>query len=222
MNVAGLIRSFRALSNDRVDPFFWDDPQVKDWLNEAQRQAAIRARLLQEDSLEAMCRVPLVPGKQTYKLHAKIYEIISLRLRSASGGKPQPLDLKSREWMDAERPGWREDVNPPRFAVQTDTALRVVGSVAAGDVLELDVYRLPLKELCGDGDVPEIHEAHHEHLVQWALHKAFSMPDAETLDPRRSADAEAAFTAYFGPLPDADLRRTTRVDQTHHNVGYIP
>lgn len=222
MNLGSLIRRFRALANDRVEPYLWPAPDLADWFNDAQAQACVRGRLLPEDSNQAMCRIALEPGRTTYRLHAKVYEIISLRLRPAGGGRPAPLALKSREWLDAALPGWREDPNPPRFAIQSDTALRVVGAVAAGDVLELEAYRLPLQALCSDGDVPEIHEAHHAHLVQWVLHRAFSMPDAETFDPRRAQLAEGAFTAYFGPLPDADLRRTARVDQTHHNEGYIP
>ena len=157
MNLGELIRRFRTLSNDRVaHPYFWGDTDLKDWFNDAQRQAAIRARLLPEDSIATMCRIPLQAGKHTYKLNPKVYEIIMLRLLPGNGGRPEPMALKSREWLDANRPDWRDDVNPPRFAIQSDIALRVVGAVAAGDVLDLEVYRLPLKDLCSEGDVPEI------------------------------------------------------------------
>jgi hypothetical protein len=69
---------------------------------------------------------------------------------------------------------------------------------------------------------PEIHQAHHEHLLQWALHKAFGIPDSDGFDPGRSALAERAFTAYFGPMPDSDLRRETRSDVPHHNILILP
>ena len=65
------------------------------------------------------------------------------------------------------------------------------------------------------------HKAHHEHLIDWALHRAFSVPDAEAFDPQRAALAEQAFTEYFGPLPDSDLRRITRHDVVHHNTVYL-
>ena len=66
-----------------------------------------------------------------------------------------------------------------------------------------------------DTAAPEISELHHEHLVNWALHKAFSIPDAEGFDPQRAQDAERDFTEYFGIRPDSDLRRITREDVPH-------
>ena len=86
--------------------------------------------------------------------------------------------------------------------------------------LHIEGYRVPLKALENDTDKPEIHEAHHRHLVHWALHRAFSKPDSETIDPQRAATAEAAFTRYFGPGPDADLRRSTRHDEVQTNKAF--
>ncbi|RPP87255.1 hypothetical protein IPC1125_34030, partial [Pseudomonas aeruginosa] len=60
------------------------------------------------------------------------------------------------------------------------------------------------------------------HLVQWALHRGFSIPDMESFDPNRAALAEAAFTAYFGERPDSDLRRITREDVPHHVEAFWP
>lgn len=68
-----------------------------------------------------------------------------------------------------------------------------------------------------DNDKPEIHQAHHRHLVHWALHRAFSKPDADGADPNKAAMAEAAFTKHFGVAPDADLRRSTRSDEVQTN-----
>ena len=96
-----------------------------------------------------------------------------------------------------------------------------MGKVEVGDTLQMEVYRLPMLSLA-DSDTPEIHEAHHEHLVQWALHRAFSIPDTEAFDPARAASAEATFTRYFGLLPDSDLRRRTREDVPHHNEAILP
>ncbi|MNV63001.1 hypothetical protein D3C71_1555760 [compost metagenome] len=87
-------------------------------------------------------------------------------------------------------------------------------------MLRLEGYRLPLAALEQDSDEPEIHKGHHRHLVDWALHRAFSVPDADTFDPKRAGDAEAAFAAYFGLPPDSDMRRTTRHDQDHQTTVY--
>ena len=73
-----------------------------------------------------------------------------------------------------------------------------------------------------DGDVPEINQIHHVHLIQWALHKAYSVPDSEFFDPNRSALAEQEFTDYFGPRPDSDVRRITREDVPHVVQPFMP
>ena len=88
--------------------------------------------------------------------------------------------------------------------------------------LYLEGYRLPLKPLVNDTDKPEINQAHHRNLVHWALHRAFSKPDSETIDPQRAATAEAAFTRYFGIAPDSDMRRQTREDVLHVNKVFFP
>jgi len=230
MNLQALIRRFRVLANDQAQPYFWQDADLVDWLNDAEAQAAVRGRLLREDADEDVCRVALTAGQNTYPLHTAVVEIIVLRLLPGNGDRPRQLHLVSREWLDAERPGWREDTNPACFAIQDDTTLRVVGGFEAGDTLALECYRLPLQPMVlpagsppsSPHDAPEIHAAHHEHLVLWALHKAFSIPDTEAFDQQRADRAEQGFSAYFGPMPDSDLRRITRVDVTHHNAAILP
>jgi hypothetical protein len=72
-----------------------------------------------------------------------------------------------------------------------------------------------------DGDEPCILAVHHIHLVQWALYRAFSKPDAEIFDPNRAAQAEAEFSRYFGARPDSDLRSDTREDEPQHIVAWL-
>lgn len=238
MNLVELIRRFRVLAHDSVtavgsdgDDLLWSDQDITDWFNDAEIEACVRGRLLREDALPAMCQINLVPGQHTYPLHPKLYEIINLRLRSATDTRSRPIFLKSREWLDENRPDWRDDTNPPRFAVQNETSLRIVGGITAGDVLLLEAYRLPLQDLALPDpqnpsapvhDTPEIHEASHKHLIDWVLHKAFSIPDTEAFDKERSADAEEAFTAHFGLPVTSDFRRSTRSDVEHHTKVYLP
>lgn len=222
MNVEKLIAAFRISSGDTVaNPYFWSDEQVIDWLSEAQNEACVRGRLLHEDARPEVCRITLVAGQFSYALHKSLYEITHLRLQPIAGGPSRPIVLKSREWLDAEMPDWRESARPACMAIQRDTSLRLVGAFASDDVLHLEGYRLPIKDLASEADKPEIHEAHHEHLVEWALHKAFSVPDAETIDATRAAKALEEFEGYFGKRPDSDLRRSTRHDNEHRNVPII-
>lgn len=71
-------------------------------------------------------------------------------------------------------------------------------------------------------DTPEINKAHHRHLVNWVLHRAFSVPDEEFVDPEKSVRALDNFEQYFGLRPDSDLRRMTRHDVPQVVQAFMP
>ena len=223
MTLEDLIRRFRALARDTIEPYRWSDENVTDWLNDAQEQACVRGRLIADDSTPEVCRIELEPGKRGYKLHKAVHEIISLRHVSAIEVVSWRVHLVSREWLDAEMPRWRDE-EPSRaaYAIQDDTSIRIVGSIDVGDALHLDCYRLPLSKLENDMDEPEIASAHHEYLIHWALHKAYSVPDSEGFDANRSSQSEREFSAYFGPRPSSNLRRNSRHDVQHYIRGVLP
>lgn len=215
-----LVERFRADATDEVEPHLFSTEFVKEALNEAEHEAAIRARLLHECDNERVCVIDLVPGKSAYRLHESLYELTHI-MRIEDGQQPVQLSITSVEWLNKEHPDWRTDrkyVLP--YVVQTDTVLRLATPPAAAGQLRLEGYRLPLRAMCADTDTPEIHTAHHDKLVHWALHRAFLQPDADGFDPQRAATSLAKFTEYFGLRPDADLRRETREDEPV-NVSYI-
>lgn len=218
MNLEQLIASFRVDADDLEEPHLFKDEWIAAWLSEAQAEAAIRGRLILEDANPAVCQIAVTAGQASYELHRSIYEIADLRFVPAGQPKSVPLALVTREWLDDKRPGWRDCAGTPQFAIQTDRRIRLVGAPDADGMLHLEAYRAPLKALENDTDKPELAEAHHRHLVQWALHRAFSRPDSETIDPQRADRALAAFTSYFGLAPDSDLRRATRHDLQQTNA----
>ena len=218
MNLEQLIASFRVDADDLEEPHLFKDEWIAAWLSEAQAEAAIRGRLILEDANPAVCQIAVTAGQASYELHRSIYEIADLRLVPAGQPKSVPLALVSREWLDDKRPGWRDCAGTPQFAIQTDRRIRLVGVPDADGMLHLEAYRVPLKALENDTDKPELNEAHHRHLIYWALHRAFSRPDSETIDPQRADRALEAFTRYFGLAPDSDLRRSTRHDLQQTNA----
>ena len=218
MNLEQLIASFRVDADDLVEPFLFQDEWVAGWLTEAQAEAAIRGRLILEDADPAVCQIAVTAGTASYELHRSVYEIADLRFMPAGVSRSTPLPLVTREWLDDKRPGWRDNCKELSFAIQSDHRLRIVGAPNTDGVLHLEAYRVPLKALENDVDKPELSEAHHRHLVYWALHRAFSRPDSETIDPQRADRALEAFTRYFGLAPDSDLRRSTRHDLQQTNA----
>ena len=222
MNLEQLIQQFRIDADDMQSPPLWESEWIAAWLTEAQAEAAVRGRLLFEAADPAICEIAVTAGVATYPLHKSLYELEHLRFKATGSSASDRVHLKTREELDRIRPGWRDRTDiRPRFAIQDDTRITLVDRPSADGTLFVEGYRLPLKTLVNDNDKPEIHEAHHRHLVHWALHRAFSKPDSEAIDKDRAALAEAAFTDYFGPRPDADLRRSTRHDEVQTNISFM-
>lgn len=218
MTLDELTKDFRTTAQDKVEPYLFEQPDVARWLIEAEQEACIRGRLLHDSSFE----VDIAAGESVYPLSQVLYEIDHLGLLEAGSTERCPVKLVSREWLDDNLPGWRDRSDIPRFAIQSDTSIRLVPTPRLGGVLKLEGYRLPVRGLTVDkSSKPEINQAHHRHLVHWALHRAFSVPDSETLDLGRADAALAAFTAYFGDRPDSDLRRITRQDVEQHNKAWV-
>lgn len=217
MVLAELIRRFRVAAFDMEQPYLFADTDITDWLNDAVKEAAIRGRLIHESTNPAICTINTVAGVSVYPLHEALYEIDALHwISSASPERHEALYLISSEDMGAIWSDWRTRTHStPEYAIQGDTSLRIVPAPLDAGTLHVEGYRTPIALMQDDNDRPEINIIHHEYLVLWALHKGFSVPDAETFDLNRAALAEQGFTDYFGVRPDSDLRRTTRTDTPH-------
>lgn len=227
MTLEELIRRFRTEANDKAQPYFWSDEELKDWLNDAQDEAAIRGRLIHDSSTAAVCSIDVTAGVSVYALHESLYEITSAFFQLTPGDRRIPIYLVSVEYADRTWPDWREPNTfsttcSERYAIQDDATIRLVPTPTQDGVISLECYRLPMVKLVDNDDEPGIHKAHHRHLIQWALHKAFSIPDTEAFDATRAGIAEAEFTRYFGIRPDSDLRRSTRFDETQVVRGMFP
>lgn len=223
MNLEQLIGQFRIDADDLVpQSYLWDDEWIAAWLTEAQAEAAIRGRLLFEAADPAICEIAVSAGVATYPLHKALYELEHLRFKATGASMGERVHIKTREELDRICPGWRDRSDSrPRFAIQDDTRITLVERPSVAGTLYVEGYRVPVKSLANDTDKPEINEAHHRHLVHWALHRAFGKPDADAFDPNRAASEEAKFTAYFGPRPDANLRRSTRHDEVQTNKSFM-
>lgn len=222
MTLDELTKDFRTTAQDKVDPYLFEQPDVARWLIEAEQEACIRGRLLHESANPALCDIDVIAGEAVYPLHPALYEIDHLGLLEAGATERRQVKLVSREWLDSNLPGWRDRTDVPCFAIQSDTTIRLVPTPSASATIKIECYRLPLRGLTADkASKPEIHLAHHRHLVNWALYRAFGLPDSETMELGRASDALAAFTDYFGERPDSDLRRITRHDVEHHNKAWV-
>lgn len=217
MNLEQLRAQFRLEAEDKVAPYLWADESIDMWLNDAVEEAAVRSLLIHDVSTPEVCQIAVTAGLAVYPMHRSIINITRCAF-TATGDAEEYVMYGTTEYeLDNATVGWRKLEEIPTAFIHKDTSLRLSRVPPAG-VLDLEVNRLPLAPMLSDMDEPEIAAVHHRHLVNWALHKAFSIPDAETVDPNRAEKAERVFTGVFGLRPDADTRRRQEYSRHHHNT----
>ncbi|GER16682.1 phage adaptor protein [Variovorax boronicumulans] len=227
MNLEDLTNSFRVDSDDESravsggdGDLLWPAEDVTRWLNEGVDEAALRKRLLFEDVLPAMCRIDVLVGQSAYPLHPALIDITAAFVTRPDGGRPCQIFPTDRIELDRVRHGWRFERCEFKDFIQEDKRIVLPGIVDEPRTLRLEGYRLPLNPLVGDSDEPEIANTHHRFLVHWALHRAYGKQDADTFDPKRSALELTKFEDYFGPRPDADLRKDQHANRPHFNKAW--
>lgn len=219
MTLEELIARFRADADDAIEPYLFSPDEVTAWLNEAQDEAALRARLIFEDTEASVCQIDVLADVATYATHATLFEITKATY-TPTDGDAIDLYITDRVQLDRERPDWRSSTEEPFGLIQDDTKVRIVPPPSTTGLLKVEGYRLPLTQMSSDGDTPEVSQIHHRHLVYWALHCAFSKPDSETVDKDKAAVAEAVFIRNFGRRPDAETRKETQANRPQHNQSH--
>lgn len=208
MNLEALIAEFRLRRDDTVVPHDWSDEEIVSYINEAITEACERARLIEDRTTPAVCRIALSIDKASYTLHPSVLKV----KRVAYSG--QTLPETSVEAMDEADPQWesKEGAEPKLFILENDTGLRVYPVPTAAGTLTLTVYRDQLAPLSIDkpDGCPEIHARYHPRLLHWAYRCALLKRDSVTYNPEGAAAEESVFVRHFGSHPDANVTRKQR------------
>lgn len=207
-----LITLFRELAADKVEPPLWSDALVLDCLNEAEREAADRARLIYDDGYE----IAVTAGQARYAIDPHIIDIERAALTADGDARP-PLRLAQYDRLELDRLGERRSFDRPFALVHDgDGTAEIIPAPKRNGLLLLEGYRLPLADFDLDGE-PEIPEVHHRALVEWALFRAYSIPDADGANDQLAAFYHDRFEKYFGRRIDARKRRQQRANKPHVN-----
>lgn len=219
MNLEEAIAQFRVDADDLVEAYLASDVQVTAWLAEAQEEAAIRANLLFESSNTNICDIAVTAGTMAYTLSQSVAFITYAQFTPTGSDTATVLGLTDRFAMDRDRPGWRQLTDQPQYLVIDQTSVQLGCKPSTDGTLHIECYRLPTTTLA-DTEEFEIGSQHHRHLVQWALYKCYSRPQADIHDPKRADKALAEFTRQFGNRPDAGMRRGFLSNTPAHNQVY--
>lgn len=225
MNLQALISTFRQLAGDRAFPPLFSDEQVTEWLNDAEREAAERGKLLHERTRTDIVRVPLLVGQREYELSPLFIDTDGDTMyvqRATDTERTRAVHRQSQadiEWTIAERAnltGW-----PDGFFIYSDSLPRRLvldrKPAEAGGYFWLSGYRYPLESMEDSTDEPEIHPRHHPHLIDWALFRAYSTRDLEGAAEARADKHKADFAGHFGQKTDANVQRK----RLRHRGGHV-
>ncbi len=210
MNLGDLKNEFRVRAQDTRKPYLCPDSELDLWFNEAEGEAAVRARLIHDTD-----EIPVAVGDTLLDLPSGLFDIQYAELRAADGVAYEIASASRRE-LDRFRPGWRIRSERPREFVHDDKTLTLGAVADAAYTLYIEFFRMP-SGMEDDESAPEINESHHLNLVDWVLFRAFSKPDIDMVDPVRAKESEAAFVSYFGKRSNADIRRRQNASRPHHN-----
>ncbi|WP_333676750.1 hypothetical protein [Dyella sp.] len=206
MNLQQLRCATREVLRDFAEPVYWSDEQINRYLNNAVREACIRARLLKDDHLSNpdLCRYTVAPGNPVIKLKPEVLVARSGHL----GCQREKLWMVTAESMDRIYPQWEADTACPGQAGYgimdlAQKTIRLFPRPMAPDVLHLRVWRYPLASelMCRDTDSPVIVLPDAEELKHWAAYECYLARDGEENLDTRGATHLATFEQRFGSRP---------------------
>lgn len=207
MNLLELRNRYRTRVDDREEPQLWSDEDADAFINEACREAAVRARLFRDETTPSICQVPLVAGQTRYVLDPRVIEVIHARINGER-------DDLNRNVSGAFR-GWQYGTGcADEYAIVREGASLVLvidrtppDPPATITRIDLVVYRLPMNDMVDDTDPCELPVELQFSMLDWAAVLSFESPNSDKTDTKRRDDAEARFTAKFGERESADVYR---------------
>lgn len=196
MTLGELIASARLQASDTVIPYLWSDAEWTNYVNDAEREACRRARLIVDSDTAEICSLSLTASTKTIALDPRVLFI----RRAKVSGDVLPLHPVSVRNLDRGRPGWEDEEGAPKaYITDMDTGkFRPFPTPDADMTVKLSVCRLPLQNMAAQDDEPEIHARFHDSLIFWMLYQAYSKPDSETMDKQMAESNLALFEQEFG------------------------
>lgn len=196
----------RERLDDLAQPYLWSDSELTSYLNEAEREAAVRALLIRDRSTANVCEIALADGDDWKDLHPSVLEIEYMYLIHPVTSQKIPVVEMMEEELNSSPSMLTAKGIPSRY-IHVGQEIRLYPMPNGTMDLELIVRRLPLADMVDDGDEPEIPAEHHYRLIDWAARCAYMKRDSDAEDATRAAKHDTLFTESFGLRPDANVRR---------------
>lgn len=222
MNLGELVQELRVnILHDRSnrvsggDDLLWSTTTLVRYIDEAQRKLAREGLVLRDAVTPAVTTVTLVAGQSEYALHPSILAVMSAR----QDGNAVDMTRTGHAPLQAYQPAGTQFSDPTSFsalspgkplAFATDEGLLTDedGSLSGVSLklyptptadylapIRLRVVRLPLERFDARNlnAVPEVPEAHHLEMLDWAAYLALRIADVDAGMPARAAEFRTSF-----------------------------
>lgn len=194
--LADLRGAARLRLDDSATPYGWSDAELNGWINEAIREASLRAGL--NPVAETL---GLAVGVAEYELDEIIVYVHRARLASTG----QVLSRTTRAALDDRYGSWETATGTPRYFLIEGRGLTVYPIPTATDSLALRTEQYPDTLTSNTQTIPlDDHAA--GALLEWVIYRAGQKRDTDFTLPNPD-QYEANFTRYFGPRPSARVMR---------------
>lgn len=228
LTLADIRRRTRSRLDDLKKPYLWSDQDLLDYINDALRDACIRANLVIQDDIPLPFKQNAdLTWKSKYNLASGILDVQSVRLNSQPSVTLHRTSFRRQEQYFGGRPvsegaPWAYALDKTQAGTGVDSGILVraisfIGIPIEADTALLDVIRLPIL-LEHDDDVPEIDEIWHPDLVFGITELAYLKRDADTFDPKKSERDGAIFESKFGPRLPAVVIRERQMDVPYEMI----
>lgn len=196
------------------------DANLSAYLNEAESEASIRAKLLFEDDVDARTLLSFAANDHTIDIDSSAFDLGVVRIQN-DDDTGDVLTQMLQEDLDAV-PGWRNDTAslPRNYVVQLLKSDRLrfrLYPIPNADVdVRIEIYREPIGLMVlgtpsgNNRNYPEIGAKYHMPLVDWAIFRAHVVRDPDIENPNDPAIALARFESAFGIRETANQMRKKR------------
>lgn len=214
MTVEELELFFRTQFDDAVEPYLVSSEDFLEYLNEAQAEACIRAKLL-FDRTSDFCNIPVSTDVQSYEIDEIIYAIVEAFVTDSSD-RVTPVLIVDRIELDRLCPDWRQETGLAKYLIQYDDHIEISPKPTEDTTLNVECYLLPI-ELLTDSDIPQISKVNHRRLLHWVKYRAYDTQDSDVADKSKALEELAMFERIFGIRPNANNIRNHYSNRPHRN-----
>lgn len=208
---SALLAEYRRRADDNATPPHTSDDSVFAMLSEAEQEACQRSHPIFDCDTAEVVEYAVDAGQSSVALDPRVLRVDHAAFTPAGALHGCRMKMTGIDAIRDMQDGRNVISSRPSHAAHSGrSTLTLYPAPSGAGTVRLDVYRLPLYDIEGASDEPEIPSELHMGLVDWVLYRVYSTKDSELEDPARAQVALRDFTDRFGERRTGDAQRRHR------------